>query len=670
MQAFESLSSLDGVAVDAAENAVPQGGMPLMVPLNKLFLSRDNVRKVRNKDSIAELAALIDREGLLYPLCVSAEMKKGTPTGRYAVFAGGRRLAALQLLAEQGRFHKSKEVACSEFDAARAVALSLAENAHEAMHPADAVVAFRTLVTEGQTIAQIASSCGVSELTVERRLAMANLAPMFLDMWRAGSIEPKQLQALALTTDPAKQVSVWNSLGPHERTYYKIEKALTHEEMKSSDKIARFVGLDAYKAAGGKVRRDLFGSDEECFLQDSVLVTQLADARLETVAADLRAAGWKWVEVGHSFTYSDKAKLTTIYPVKSKPSDDEAEALADVAEMLKVLRADIYKLDTLAQDDDRELTDEEEKVWEGLQQQYTSLDSLHDEMLSSLSYFPKAKMATAGVMVSIDHAGRIEIDEGHVRPEDRKAAAADSASAAGLPAPVAERAAFSEKLMLSLTAHKTGALTASLISNPHVALVAFLHHVIIADGAHRWSSSPFKVSMTYSGYRVGELATNFGDTEAAKAIQAATTHWGERLPTESAELFAYLMAQDQTSLVELLAFYVARTVDVTKGREGSERGFDVTHALSDAVSLDMADWWVPSPAHYLDHVPKAKMIEAVTEAAGEVEARDMPKMKKADAIATADAKLIGKRWLPRPLRKSAPVAVVCTPTTDDDSADE
>ena len=53
---------------------------------------------------------------------------------------------------------------------------------------------------------------------------------------------------------------------------------------------------------------------------------------------------------------------------------------------------------------------------------------------------------------------------------------------------------------------------------------------------------------------------------------------------------------------------------------------------------------------YLGKVPKAKLIEAVTEACGAEAASELPKMKKGEAIAHARAQLSGTRWLPKPLK--------------------
>jgi len=82
------------------------------------------------------------------------------------------------------------------------------------------------------------------------------------------------------------------------------------------------------------------------------------------------------------------------------------------------------------------------------------------------------------------------------------------------------------------------------------------------------------------------------------------------------------------------------------GREADHTG----DALAAAVGLDMADWWTPTSGSYLTQVPKARIVEAVTEAVSVEQALPLGKMKKGDAVAKAEALLDGKRWLPSPLR--------------------
>ncbi len=53
----------------------------------------------------------------------------------------------------------------------------------------------------------------------------------------------------------------------------------------------RFVGVDAYEADGGIVRRDLFDDDQGRFLSDPELLNRLASEKLETLAASVREEG-------------------------------------------------------------------------------------------------------------------------------------------------------------------------------------------------------------------------------------------------------------------------------------------------------------------------------------------------------------------------------------------
>ena len=86
------------------------------------------------------------------------------------------------------------------------------------------------------------------------------------------------------------------------------------------------------------------------------------------------------------------------------------------------------------------------------------------------------------------------------------------------------------------------------------------------------------------------------------------------------------------------------------GRETDTTG----DALAAAVGLDMADWWTPTAGSYLAQVPKARIVEAVTEAVSVEKAAPLAKLKKGEAVAAAEALLQGTRWLPSPLRARGP----------------
>ena len=124
------------------------------------------------------------------------------------------------------------------------------------MHPADQVEAFRRLADAGSTAGAIAARFGVSERTVEKRLRLGNAAPVLLEAYRAGEIDLDTLMAFAVTTDQARQSAVWETVSQqgYRPGAWQIKRLLTEDRVSATSAIARFVGIEAYEAAGGKDR--------------------------------------------------------------------------------------------------------------------------------------------------------------------------------------------------------------------------------------------------------------------------------------------------------------------------------------------------------------------------------------------------------------------------------
>lgn len=227
----------------------------LLIPLSQLRPSSRNVRK-SGGTSIPELAASIARVGLLQNLTVVA-----APDGEhYDVVAGRRRLAALKLLVKRRRLAKDHEVHCLLVldDAARTV--SLTENVQrEAMSPIEELFAWKDLVAEGRPVEDIAADFGVTPLVVQRRLKLANVSPRLLADFGTQAVTLEQLMALAITDDHAAQEAAFYNVPQWQRSPEALRDHLTSEEIDASrDAVARFVGVVAYEAAGGGIRRELF----------------------------------------------------------------------------------------------------------------------------------------------------------------------------------------------------------------------------------------------------------------------------------------------------------------------------------------------------------------------------------------------------------------------------
>jgi ParB family transcriptional regulator, chromosome partitioning protein len=167
------------------------------IPLNKLVASSDNVRRTTGADSaLQELASPIAAHGLLQSLVV----RKGEK-GRFAVVAGGRRLAALRMLADAGKIEADYAVPCQLLDSAPdAVEISLTENSvREPMHPADEFEAFRALVDGGMSETDVAARFGVSEAVVSRRLKLARVRPAVMAAYRRDDLSLAQVIAFTVS---------------------------------------------------------------------------------------------------------------------------------------------------------------------------------------------------------------------------------------------------------------------------------------------------------------------------------------------------------------------------------------------------------------------------------------------------------------------------------------
>ena len=263
------------------------------IPLSQLELSPDNVRKTPADDSaFTELKSSIAAHGLLENL-IARSMEPGADgPGRYAVIAGGRRLAAMQALAAEGALDEDHPVPCRMIgNIVAAEEVSLAENSvRAAMHPADQVEAFRRLADAGSTAAAIVARFGVSERTVEKRLRLGNAAPVLLEAYRAGEIDLETLMAFAVTTDQARQNAVWETVSQqgYRPGARQIKRLLTEDRVPATSNIARFVGIEAYEAASGKIDRDLFAEEDErgIWFDDPDLLNKLA---MDSLQAATRA---------------------------------------------------------------------------------------------------------------------------------------------------------------------------------------------------------------------------------------------------------------------------------------------------------------------------------------------------------------------------------------------
>ncbi|HHK3132003.1 TPA: ParB N-terminal domain-containing protein [Pseudomonas aeruginosa] len=620
----------------------------ILVPLSRLVLrpTGRNVRKTARM-SIPELAASIRRVGLLQNLIVIA-----APDGEhYEVVAGGRRLAALKLLAKKHRISKEWEVPCLLVADGTARTASLTENVQrEAMHPADQFEAFAALVAEGRPIEDIAADFSVTPLVVQRRLKLANVSPRLMADYRADAVSLDQLMALAITDDHAAQEAAFYDAPTWQRQPSALRDRLTEREIDAyRHPLVRFVGLDSYETAGGGVRRDLFAEgDAGVYLTDAALLERLAQDRLAGIAAEVKAEGWAWVDATPGVTHADLHAFQRAPRERREPTKREAQRIEKLQAKMQELAAAVDDaLDAEDEDKADALQEEGEAVGEQLQ---ALEDGLQD-------YSPTAK-AAAGAIVTIDRNGQAAIHRGLMREAEAKAlrtlerlrqgfsgddAGNDDEGEDGDSEGQPKTAAISDRLAQRLSAHRTAALQIEVARHPQVALAALVHGMVqtVLHGSHYGHDLPLGVSLKVQD-RLEGMAPDWPHSAAAVALRELQQVAGEGLPQDSAELFAALLAKPQDELVNLLAVCVASTVDVVTPRATPHQPGE---ELAQAVGLNMAAWWQPSAEGYFKHVPKATILQAVGECAPEQVSR-LAKLKKADIASEAERLADGTGWMP------------------------
>ncbi len=291
--------------------------------LSQLVPSSANVRRVNSTVGVSELADSIEAVGLLHNLTV----RKGKK-GKYEVVAGARRLAALRLLAKEGRLAEDAEIPCNVRNTDNHTELSLAENVQrEAMHIVDEILAYRQLAENGMAPETIAARFGQSVITVRQRLKLANLSPKVLEVMREDEMSFEQAKALAISDSHEEQERVWFDSPSYNRDPRTLRAMLTSEHVRSTDRLARFVGLEVYEAAGGTVLRDLFNADSSTFLTDQPLLTKLAMGGLEQAVEPLKAEGWGWAQTSLDASVMYGGSFGRIYPHTRELTEDEQAEL-------------------------------------------------------------------------------------------------------------------------------------------------------------------------------------------------------------------------------------------------------------------------------------------------------------------------------------------------------
>ena len=419
---------------------MPQNTEIRWIPLRNLEPSDRNARTTAAPaEAMRELEASLEAHGLLENLVVRARGDGKT----FQVVGGGRRLRALRTLAKKrrSRFRTTTPIPCRVIaEDAIDEEISAAENLVRVnMHPVDQFTAFNKLLERGLSAREIANRFGLTARTVQRRLRLGGVAPEILGHARDGDVTLDQLEAFAATPDTARQLDVWNKLrnhGGYTATAGWIRNELQQGLVSAASARARFVGLKAYKAAGGAVEEDLFAAEDDrsVLICDVKLLGELASRKLESAARKL-GNGWRWIDMILEAPWDVTRQFGRVKGKPEPPTDAENARLDELTAEIDRLKQAAYALDP----DD---TAERDRLTAEIEKLEAEADALDDEMHSHESYSAEL-MACSGCIVTIDGEGGLLIHKGLVRRQDEHLVPAPPppGPAAGTPGPTAGTAA-------------------------------------------------------------------------------------------------------------------------------------------------------------------------------------------------------------------------------------
>lgn len=434
-----------------------------LIDYSKLTLADDiNARAGGDYETgIDELAALIKAKGLINPLIVRPAKK-----GKHEIFAGKRRFLAIGKLMKAGDWTGPVECKVRDEGDDEARETSLIENiARLQMHPVQEFRVFAELHAKGADVPALAKRYGVTERIVRQRLALGGLADEILDAWFAGTINADTAQAFAICPHKAQQADAFRKLRKHGNLWpQSVRNHLVKDRPKITDARVEFVGLDRYKAAGGKVVESLFADDG--YLEDGKLLDKLVEERLAARCAELLAEGWSFAipasEIMPPNAHYSWARLQG----KRNFTLDERKRLKEIEDGLKAARK--------AMEYDGDVPEGEDDPWE-------TADKLNEEKgliedAAESRGFSAAQKAKSGCVISLTRDS-ISVTFGLVRgktpaqlereKERKKAKASIGAAEDGEPD---SKQHISNALAHDITALRTMAAREALATDPELAV--------------------------------------------------------------------------------------------------------------------------------------------------------------------------------------------------------
>jgi ParB family chromosome partitioning protein len=618
------------------------------IPLTKLTLSKANVRRGPGDAAAdAQLEASIRALGVLHNLVVVPNGSLGT----FEVVAGARRLRVLQ------RIHGPEAevtVPCEVLAKGDGVEASLAENVTRLdMHPLDACEAFGRLVKEGKDTPEIAARFGVSERYVEQRLRLAGLHQEIKKALREGSLDLSA--AVAFTVAPkADQKAAFDELKASgwAISAYNVKRMLLDAWIDAGHAVFDVASLPAHA-----VRRDLFA--EEVFVERGVFMARQREA-VDARAAELRAEGWRWVEVVEGPLDPKRQNML---------SREQGNLPEPVQREIATLLAEHDRLATeLEASGEGEPTPETRAKAEALEGRLGEIDDRIAELEDTPLVFTDEQRRRCGVLIFVDIRGRVRDEHGlYDRKEREKAAkaarkaeakskakATSNGSAVTADAPASEAPSPATATPVSSVEaepedgpsnarcdaaaahHLALALRAEVAASPRQAmiLVVLALHERVRSSAVDFGRGGKPNTTTMAANAFDTPTWGYDTNGAVKVVENALagsdvlagTAW-ERLDEGAA--YRKLQALDDDALGRLFAALVAASLT----QVGNEpKPAPLLAAMAEALCCDLRTHWTPGEGWVGRHT-KAQLLAITHELTGHEPPASLAAKKKPELVA-------------------------------------
>lgn len=245
------------------------------------------------------------------------------------------------------------------------------------------------------------------------------------------------------------------------------------------------------------------------------------------------------------------------------------------------------------------------------------------ERFHDWNYVGRPKEAGGKVFITVGTDGFVKAHEGYLTAEDAKKIQAilkgDGEKSGG--AKPSTKPEMSGPLVEYVNLHRHGAIRASLLARPDIALRLTVAHMLVGSNLWRIEAQKTRArkEATTESVAASEGASIFEQERTAIYDMLGITQFdnpyspNKRLAEgDSVEVFARLLTLDDKTVLRVLTFAMA---------ESLEAGSDIVEATAQTIDVDMTALWSPDDA-FFDILRDKKIINAmVAEIAGQSTAK-------------------------------------------------